>query len=73
MFELKNRKIIRQISKFLTDDEIIVLHGARQVGKISVVQYLITKTLCITLNKKEKAVFKNIKQLYPWELFKIIG
>jgi len=41
--ELKNRKIIKQITKFLNDEEIIVLHGARQVGKTSIIQYLITK------------------------------
>jgi len=43
--ELKNRKIIAEIAKFLNDDEIIVLHGARQVGKTSVINYLISKTL----------------------------
>ncbi|MFH1657385.1 MAG: ATP-binding protein [bacterium] len=43
--ELINRKVIEQIIKFLNDDEIIVLHGARQVGKTSIVRYLMTKTL----------------------------
>ena len=52
--ELKNRKIIAEIAKFLDDDEIIVLHGARQVGKTSVISYLISKTL------KNKAKEKNL-------------
>ena len=43
--ELKNRKIITEIVKFLYDDEIIVLHGARQVGKTSIINYLISKIL----------------------------
>ncbi|MCG2700703.1 MAG: ATP-binding protein [Candidatus Falkowbacteria bacterium] len=43
--ELKNRKIIAKIAKYLNDDEIIVLHGARQVGKTSIINYLISKIL----------------------------
>ena len=42
---LKNRKIIANIVKFLNDDEIIVLHGARQVGKTSAIFYLIEHKL----------------------------
>jgi len=42
--KLKNRKIIPQIKKYLNDDEIIVLHGARQVGKTSIINYLISHT-----------------------------
>lgn len=43
--KLKNRKIIAKITKFLNDDEIIVIHGARQVGKTSVIHYLIEHNL----------------------------
>jgi len=35
------RKIIDKINKFLASKEIIVLHGARQVGKTSIMRYLI--------------------------------
>ena len=43
--ELIKRKVIKPIIKFLNDDEIIILHGARQVGKTSIVRYLMSKTL----------------------------
>ncbi|MEK7203086.1 MAG: ATP-binding protein, partial [Patescibacteria group bacterium] len=42
---LKNRKIIQQIKKFLPDKEIIVLHGARQVGKTSILSLLANQFL----------------------------
>lgn len=35
------RKVIDKINKFLASKEIIVLHGARQVGKTSIMRYLI--------------------------------
>lgn len=40
MNRLYRRKIISQIEKFLDSKEIIVLHGARQVGKTSIMLYL---------------------------------
>lgn len=48
------RKAINQINKFLNSKEIIVLHGARQVGKTSIILYLIQE-----LKKKyqEKNIF----------------
>lgn len=39
--KLYKRKIIDQINKFLDSKEVIVLHGARQVGKTSIMLYLI--------------------------------
>ncbi|MFH1505200.1 MAG: ATP-binding protein [Candidatus Omnitrophota bacterium] len=45
MRQLINRKIIAGIIKFLEDDEIVVLHGARQVGKTSIINYLISRIL----------------------------
>ncbi|MEA2065296.1 MAG: ATP-binding protein [Patescibacteria group bacterium] len=41
--KLYRRKIVEQIDKFLDSKEIIVLHGARQVGKTSIMLYLIDK------------------------------
>lgn len=38
---LKRRKLVPKILKFLPDDEIIVIHGSRQVGKTSLLHYLI--------------------------------
>ena len=37
---LYKRDIIDQISKYLFTDDIIVLHGARQVGKTHILYYL---------------------------------
>ncbi len=52
MNKLYKRKIIVPISKFLDSKEIIVLHGARQVGKTSIMLYLIDE-----LKNKENNVF----------------
>lgn len=52
MNKLYKRKIITQISKFLDSKEIIVLHGARQVGKTSIMLYLIDE-----LKNKKNNVF----------------
>jgi len=43
--KLINRKVISSIVKFLDDDEVIVLHGARQVGKTSIIKILISSVL----------------------------
>jgi predicted AAA+ superfamily ATPase len=43
--KLRKRKIIFEIKKFLKDQEIIVLHGARQVGKTSIIHFLIENIL----------------------------
>jgi hypothetical protein len=55
--ELINRKVISEIIKFLDDDEIIVLHGARQAGKTSIINYLITKILSDKINKNNLVYF----------------
>ncbi|MEK7449080.1 MAG: ATP-binding protein [Planctomycetota bacterium] len=34
------RKVIKEIKRFINTDDIIVLHGARQVGKTSIMKYL---------------------------------
>ncbi|MEK6657691.1 MAG: AAA family ATPase, partial [Nitrospirota bacterium] len=34
------RTVIEEINKYLLSDDIIVLHGARQVGKTSILYYL---------------------------------
>ena len=41
--KLYKRKIITKINKFLDSKEIIVLHGARQVGKTSIMLYLMNE------------------------------
>lgn len=41
--KLYKRKVVTRINKFLDSKEIIVLHGARQVGKTSVMLYLINE------------------------------
>ena len=43
--ELKYRKLIGRIIKFLDDNEIIAVHGSRQVGKTSLLHYLIDNYL----------------------------
>lgn len=35
-----NRSVVEEIDKYLDTDEVIVLHGARQVGKTSILYYL---------------------------------
>lgn len=43
--KLKYRKIIDEIKLFLNKKNIIILHGSRQVGKTSIMQYLIDNYL----------------------------
>lgn len=45
MSDLKPRKIIRNLVNFIEDKEILVLHGSRQVGKTSVLFYLMENFL----------------------------
>ena len=40
---LFQRKILKSIELFINTDEIIVIHGARQVGKTSLLQLIIEK------------------------------
>jgi len=40
MKEIKKRKLVDRIAPLLFDDEIIVIHGSRQVGKTSLMKYL---------------------------------
>ncbi|MFH1890247.1 MAG: ATP-binding protein [Candidatus Kuenenbacteria bacterium] len=52
--QLKYRKVISVIIKFIDSPDVIVLHGARQVGKTSIMQYLINNEL------NQKSDVKNI-------------
>ncbi len=54
MQEIKKRKIVDAVEPLLYDDEIIVIHGSRQVGKTSLMKYLIQNIL------KEKVIPQNI-------------
>jgi len=38
--ELIERKIIKKIEKFISTDDIVILHGARQVGKTSILHII---------------------------------
>lgn len=49
---LFKREIIKEIKKFLSSPDIIVLHGARQVGKTCILKYLQDE-----LNKSQKRTF----------------
>jgi uncharacterized protein len=40
MDEILKRDVVDEINKFMNDDEAIVLHGARQVGKTCILRYL---------------------------------
>jgi len=40
MDQIFNRSVVEEIDKYLDTDEVIVLHGARQVGKTSILYYL---------------------------------
>lgn len=54
---LQSRNIIQKIIEFIDDDEIIVLHGARQVGKTSINFYLIDQYLKKNINEKNIIYF----------------
>lgn len=54
MEQLKKRKIIPRLLNFIEDKEIIIIHGSRQVGKTSLLQYLIATYL------KQKEAENNI-------------
>ncbi|MFH0797126.1 MAG: ATP-binding protein [Candidatus Omnitrophota bacterium] len=45
MVNLRYRKILNKVIKFLDDDETIAIHGSRQVGKTSLLHYLIDNYL----------------------------
>ncbi|MCD6311746.1 MAG: AAA family ATPase, partial [Elusimicrobia bacterium] len=38
--KIYKREVVQEIKKYLDSDEIIVLHGARQVGKTSILYYI---------------------------------
>ncbi|MFH1541301.1 MAG: ATP-binding protein [Elusimicrobiota bacterium] len=42
---LKKRKLVSHILKFIPDDEIIVIHGSRQVGKTSLLRFVMDNHL----------------------------
>ncbi len=54
MNKLKKRKLVKSIIKFIKDDEIIVIHGSRQVGKTSLMHYIIENYI------KKESVSENI-------------
>ncbi|MFH1415980.1 MAG: ATP-binding protein [Elusimicrobiota bacterium] len=54
MGSLKYRKIVDQILKYIDDTEIIAIHGSRQVGKTSVMHYIIDNHIA------KKAIGSNI-------------
>ena len=54
MKEIKKRKLVETIEPLLCDDEIIVIHGSRQVGKTSLMKYLMANSL------NEKTIPQNI-------------
>lgn len=43
MNKIIKRNLYNEISKYLNDDEIIVIHGSRQVGKTSLMNYIISE------------------------------
>ncbi|MEW5694027.1 MAG: ATP-binding protein [Candidatus Hydrogenedentota bacterium] len=45
MSEIKERKLFSKIIKYIDDKEIIVIHGSRQVGKTSLLHYIIDNHL----------------------------
>lgn len=79
MLDYKNREIFNEIINYLKIPEIIVAHGARQVGKTTLIRmiiyfgekYKVNDLYCVTLNKNENSRFKKIKQIYPWEIEKL--
>ena len=46
------RKIIDRIKPFIDDNEILVIHGARQVGKTTLLHYLINNIIIKNNNQK---------------------
>ena len=54
MYKLKYRKILKRVSQFVDDKEIIAIHGSRQVGKTSLLYYIMNNYL------KEKVSSSNI-------------
>ena len=40
MDTIYNRTVVDEIGRYVKTDDIIVLHGARQVGKTSILYYL---------------------------------
>ena len=61
MGKLYKRKITDLLTKYLNDKEALVLHGARQVGKTSVLHYIMEEVL-----KKEKK--GNIYSILIWKI-----
>jgi len=47
---LLKRNLYDEIEKFITDKEIIVIHGARQVGKTSLLKYIIENNKLVSNN-----------------------
>jgi len=62
---LKKRKLISQLLKFIEDKEIIVIHGSRQVGKTSLLHYLIE-------NHLKNIVFKGNLFYFDLEDFRLL-
>lgn len=66
--KLYYRKLIDKIKLFLDDDEIIVIQGARQVGKTSVLKYLIEHVFPEIQIGKDNVVYFNLEDFDLLEL-----
>lgn len=64
--KLKDRKILKKIKKFIKDDEIIAIHGSRQVGKTSLLYLIIEKHLKNT--KQENIFFFDLEDFFLLDL-----
>lgn len=60
MQEIKKRKLVSIITPLLADDEIIVIHGSRQVGKTSLMKYLMENVLPETV-KSSNIIYMDLE------------
>jgi len=67
MEKLRRRKLLNKILKFIEDKEIIVIHGARQVGKTSLLHYLIENHLKPNI-QPENIFYSDLEDLRLLEL-----
>lgn len=63
--EIIKRKIIEKISRFVNTKDVVVIHGARQVGKTSILKYLQNQLDA----HKEKTLFIDLEDFRFVELF----
>lgn len=55
MIEIKRRKLFQKIIRYIDDNEVIVIHGSRQVGKTSLLYYIIEH--CLKKISSEQNIF----------------